>query len=299
MVSLLATVAMMGTGVASMMGCAEHAQVAVQTPPVPEVVVPAPPAVVVAAPPPAPRLTTVCDAEIRPQGHIKFPHEVEFDEGKATIKSTPTTSAILQCLVDFLGNNAMVTKFRIEGHTDNRGDAAMNQALSQARAEAIVAWLTAHNVTSAKVWAKGYGPTRPLVPNDSPDNMAKNRRVEFHIDELNGAKATKEAIALALNPPATVAVTSVAVPAPQVVGVSVATPSVSVAVPQPSVGVSVAVPAVATGVSVATPGVSVGVGFGGGASVGGGGGKPGAGPAKKEDKKAAPEKKEEKKDEKK
>ncbi len=280
MVSLLATVAMLGTGVAAMTGCAEHAQVAVQTPPIPDVVVATPaPAVVVAAPPPAPKLATVCDAEIRPQGHLKFPHEVEFDEGKATIKSTPTTSAILQCLVDFLGNNPMVTKFRIEGHTDNRGDAAMNQSLSDARAQAIVAWLGAHNVNSAKVWGKGYGPSRPVAPNDTPENMAKNRRVEFHIDELNGTKATKEAIALAMNPPAAVAVTSVAVPAPTV-GVSVAVPSVAVAVP--STSVSVAVPAVVGGVSVAAPSVSVGIGLGGG---GGGGGKPGAAPAKKEEKK--------------
>jgi outer membrane protein OmpA-like peptidoglycan-associated protein len=276
MVSMLATVAMLGTGVASTMGCAEHAQVAVQTPPPPEVVAP-PPAVVVAAPPPAPRLTTVCDAEIRPLGHLKFPHEVEFDEGKATIKSTPGTNAILQCLVDFLGNNPMVTKFRIEGHTDNRGDAAMNQTLSEARAQAVVAWLTAHNVNAAKVWGKGYGPTRPLVPNDTPDNMAKNRRVEFHIDELNGAKANKEAIALALNPPPTV--TSVAVSAPPAVGVAVVSPSVAVSVPAPTVGVSVAVPVAAGGVSVSAPGVSVGVGVGGAAAPAG---KPAA---KKEDKK--------------
>jgi outer membrane protein OmpA-like peptidoglycan-associated protein len=297
MVSLLATVAMLGSGAVSMTGCAAHEQVTA-TVPAPEVVVPPPTAAVVVAPPPAPTLATVCDAEIRPYGHLHFPHEVEFDEGKATIKSTPTTSAILQCLVDFLNNNPIVTKFRLEGYTDNRGDAALNAALSEARANAIVAFLTSKNIPAGKLWAKGFGPAKPVAPNDTPDNMAKNRRVEFHIDELGGAKATKEAIALAMNPPAVATVTtstSVAVPAPPTVAVTV--PSVQVAVPTASVGVTttkVAMPS--TKVEVAAPSVSVGVGIGvsGGASAGGGGAKPAA---KKDDKKpaAADDKKDDKK----
>jgi outer membrane protein OmpA-like peptidoglycan-associated protein len=211
--------------------------VAVPPPPVVPTVVVAPPP----PPPPAPRLTAACDSEIRPQGHVHFPHEVEFDEGKATIKPSQTSTAILQCLVDFLANNKMVTKFRIEGHTDNVGDANMNQTLSQARADSIVAWLTSHGVTTP-IWGKGFGPTRPLVPNDTPEHKAQNRRVEFHIDELNGSKATKEAIALALNPPAVATTTTTAV-----VGVpTVAVPTVAV----PTVGVGVAVPTVSVGVGV-------------------------------------------------
>jgi outer membrane protein OmpA-like peptidoglycan-associated protein len=147
--------------------------------PAPVVVAPAP---VVVASPQAPKLAAVCDARINANGHLHFPHEVEFDEGKATIKSTPTTNAILQCLVDFFANNPMVTKFRLEGYTDNKGDAALNKALSEQRAQAVVAWLTNHNVPAGKLWAKGYGPAKPVAPNDTPENMAKNRRVEFHID---------------------------------------------------------------------------------------------------------------------
>jgi outer membrane protein OmpA-like peptidoglycan-associated protein len=219
-------------------GCG-HTEVAAVVPavPAPVVTVPAPVAVVA---PPAPRLAAVCDAQVMPQGHLKFPNEVEFEIGKSTLKSSPTTGAILQCLVDFLNNNKMVTRFRIEGHTDNAGDAAMNMTLSQQRAEAIVAWMVSHGVNPSMLWAKGYGPTRPIAPNDTPEHMAQNRRVEFHIDELNGAKATKEAIVLAMNPPATVVTTAV-----------VTQPTIGVAVPT----VGVAVPAVA----VTAPGVSVGV----------------------------------------
>jgi outer membrane protein OmpA-like peptidoglycan-associated protein len=234
-------------GFSGLVGCGHTEVVA----PVPAVAVPTAVAVVAPPPPPAPpppRMVATCDSEIRPQGHVHFPHEVEFDEGKATIKPSQTSTTILQCLADFLNNSKMVTKFRIEGHTDNVGDAAMNQALSQARADAVIAWLTSHGVTTP-MWGKGYGPTRPAAPNDTPEHRAQNRRVEFHIDELNGAKATREAIALAMNPPApTVTTTAV-----------VATPGVAV----PAVGVGVAVPAppsVSVGVAVPTVGVGIGVG---------------------------------------
>jgi flagellar motor protein MotB len=165
---------------------------------------------------------------------------VEFEVGKATLKTSDTTSTILQCLVDFLNNNKMVTRFRIEGHTDNAGDPAANMTLSQQRAEAVVAWMVAHGINPGMVWAKGFGPTQPRAPNDTPEHMAQNRRVEFHIDQINGAKATKENIAAAENPPAPVSTTAI-----------VTTPAVGVAVaaPAPAVGVVVAAPTPVVGVS--------------------------------------------------
>jgi len=249
-VGLAAVGALVFSGTIS--GCG-HTEVATVTPAVPvaTVVAVAPPP----PPPPAPRLVPPCDAAIGPGGHIKFPKEVEFEIGKATLKTgSTTTTTILQCLVDFLNNNKMVTKFRVEGHTDNAGDAAANMTLSQQRAEAAIAWMVAHGTNPGMIYAKGFGPSRPLVPNDSPDHMSQNRRLEFHIDELNGAKATKEAIALALNPPATVVTTTAVVTTPAV-GVAVpavAAPTVGVGVAAPTVGVGVTVPASATvGVTVA------------------------------------------------
>jgi len=300
-------VAVATAGFAGLFGCG-----ATVKPPVVAVVTPdavvaveapaAPPA------PPPPRLATVCDAEIRLGGHLHFPHEVEFDIGKATLKPTSTTNAILQCLVDFLNNNPMVTKFRLEGYTDNQGDEAANMLLSQARGDAVVAWMTAHGIDGTKIWAKGYGPKHPVSPNDSPEHMAQNRRVEFHIDQLSGVNATKDSVYIAMNPPVPV----VAVAAPGVVvagptvGIGVAVPTVAVGMPVVAVGVPsiavvgapgvavvgggvhgvVAVPGVAVGVAVPT-GVSVGVG------IGGGGAAAGKGPAKA-DAKADPKKKDKK-----
>jgi outer membrane protein OmpA-like peptidoglycan-associated protein len=248
-------VALAAVGFAGLTGCggAVVAVPAVVPPPIPVVE-----QVTVAPAPPAPRLTTVCDGVIMPGGHLKFPNEVEFDIGKASIKGSSNTNAILQCLSDFLSNNKMVSKFTIEGHTDNAGDATANMTLSQARADAIIGWLTSHGADLSRMAAKGLGPTRPIAPNDSPEHMAMNRRVEFWVTDLNGVKANKESIALAMNPPAAAPVVT-AVAVPSVGGFGIAVPTVAV----PTVGV--AVPTV--GVAVPT-GVAIGVGVGPGAPAG-------------------------------
>jgi outer membrane protein OmpA-like peptidoglycan-associated protein len=240
-------VALAALGFAGLAGCGS-------APPPVAVVAPPPPPVVqevvaVAPAPPPPRLVTVCDGVIMPGGHFKFPHEVEFDIGKATIKHTPATDAILQCLVDFMNTNKMVTKFEVDGHTDNAGDATANQALSQARADAIVGWMSSKGIEVVRLSSRGWGPNKPLVPNDSPDHMAQNRRVEFWVHELNGVAANKDSIALAMNPPA-VATTAVVTTAAPAVGIGVAVPTVGVAVPTVGVAVPTATVAVPTGIAV-------------------------------------------------
>jgi outer membrane protein OmpA-like peptidoglycan-associated protein len=68
----------------------------------------------------------------------------------------------------------------IAGHTDNSGNPRANQALSEARASAVKDWFVAMSSLPASHFAvQGYGDSRPLVPNDSPENKARNRRVEI------------------------------------------------------------------------------------------------------------------------
>lgn len=74
---------------------------------------------------------------------------------------------------------------RIEGHTDAKGDDAYNQRLSQARAEAVRAWLTGPGKLAGVTFeVKGLGETRPIAPNakadggDDPEGRRRNRRVE-------------------------------------------------------------------------------------------------------------------------
>ena len=75
------------------------------------------------------------------------------------------------------GNEAV--KLEVGGHTDSDGDAARNQSLSQARAEAVRKVLADQGIDGARLTAKGYGSTKPIAKNDSPEGKANNRRVEF------------------------------------------------------------------------------------------------------------------------
>ncbi len=67
----------------------------------------------------------------------------------------------------------------VGGHTDSQGTDANNQALSEARAKAVVAALTAKGVPAERISAKGYGESKPVDAAETRDAMAKNRRIEF------------------------------------------------------------------------------------------------------------------------
>jgi len=100
-----------------------------------------------------------------------------FQSGKSDLKpeSTPTLKAIAAALK---GHPDL--KVEIQGHTDNVGSAASNLTLSQARADAVKAALTSeYGVTADQLTAKGYGDTKPVVKNATPEGRANNRRVEI------------------------------------------------------------------------------------------------------------------------
>jgi outer membrane protein OmpA-like peptidoglycan-associated protein len=67
----------------------------------------------------------------------------------------------------------------IGGHTDNVGKPEYNAKLSDARAASVVQWLVQHGIAASRLSSHGYGDTQPLVPNDSDEDRAKNRRVEL------------------------------------------------------------------------------------------------------------------------
>lgn len=69
----------------------------------------------------------------------------------------------------------------IEGHTDNAGDAAKNQMLSENRASAVKAYLIAQGIEGTRLAAAGYGPDRPVADNKTAAGKAKNRRVELKL----------------------------------------------------------------------------------------------------------------------
>ncbi|MBO7124307.1 MAG: OmpA family protein, partial [Bacteroidales bacterium] len=70
----------------------------------------------------------------------------------------------------------------IAGHTDNVGNSAYNQKLSENRAKFIAdEIIRIYGIQADRLTWKGYGSTKPCAPNDSPENRAKNRRTELII----------------------------------------------------------------------------------------------------------------------
>jgi outer membrane protein OmpA-like peptidoglycan-associated protein len=89
----------------------------------------------------------------------------------------------LERVVELLNANPSMT-VEISAHTDDKGADAYNNRLSQARAEAVVNYLVQKGIAKERLVAKGYGKSQPAVPNDSDENRAKNRRVEFKVIKL-------------------------------------------------------------------------------------------------------------------
>jgi outer membrane protein OmpA-like peptidoglycan-associated protein len=113
--------------------------------------------------------------ELDKSGHVAV-YGILFDTGKATLQTS--SESVLSEIVKLMQDNTDL-KLRVEGHTDNVGAAASNQALSEKRAQAVKAWLVSHGVTADRLTAKGFGDTKPVADNSTDDGRAKNRRVEL------------------------------------------------------------------------------------------------------------------------
>ncbi|HEX6943697.1 MAG TPA: OmpA family protein [Gemmatimonadaceae bacterium] len=111
----------------------------------------------------------VADGRVSTQGIL-------FDTGSDVIKphSTPTLEEITAMLKDHAD-----LKLMIEGHTDNVGDAAANQALSEKRAAAVKAYIVSKGIDASRLESKGLGATKPKVANDTAEGRQTNRRVEL------------------------------------------------------------------------------------------------------------------------
>ena len=105
-------------------------------------------------------------------------NNLSFNTGNAIILEESYAS--LEKLVEVLSADS-IFKLRIEGHTDDVGAESMNAILSQNRAQAVANYLIEKGIEETRLEVEGYGETKPVVPNDSPENRAINRRVELTI----------------------------------------------------------------------------------------------------------------------
>ncbi|HEV8201041.1 MAG TPA: OmpA family protein [Candidatus Polarisedimenticolia bacterium] len=107
---------------------------------------------------------------------VHFQSDVLFDVDSAIVKPQAQ---------DSLDDAAQVfqeyrkTAIIVQGHTDSTGTEEHNQALSERRAQSVVAYLTGKGIDPARMAPQGYGEGQPVASNDSTDGRAKNRRVDL------------------------------------------------------------------------------------------------------------------------
>jgi outer membrane protein OmpA-like peptidoglycan-associated protein len=104
--------------------------------------------------------------------------------GARTTTLAQAADSKLSALANVLANSTDY-KMVIESHTDNKGTPEELEALTQERAQAIAAKLTASGVQEGRVETKGYGASLPIVPNTTNLNRAKNRRVDVILLPVN------------------------------------------------------------------------------------------------------------------
>jgi len=114
------------------------------------------------APPPAPTLALT----------------IHFNTGEAALN--PRARAAVEALVARMADHPGWT-LAVEGHADARGDAALNERLSQERAQMVAARLERLGLPASRVQMAAFGATRPLTAGDDPAALRRNRRVEILI----------------------------------------------------------------------------------------------------------------------
>ncbi|HTH56462.1 MAG TPA: OmpA family protein [Cyclobacteriaceae bacterium] len=118
------------------------------------------------------------DIELVPSGEaIRLTHLI-FDAGKDVIK--PASFDQLDGLVALMKMNPEM-EIRLEGHTDNIGNAQLNMELSEKRVLAVKKYLTSNSINKKRIQTKAFGGTKPIAKGSTEEARAFNRRVEMRV----------------------------------------------------------------------------------------------------------------------
>ena len=128
-------------------------------------------------------------------GQLKLLGRVYFRSASAELDQMDKTESALLAVAKTLQERQNVTCLSIEGHTDNRGEAAANLRLSRDRAQAVRSWLVQSGIEPHRLSAEGFGGEHPLASNDTEAGRAQNRRVEFLLRAPDAAGACPRAAA--------------------------------------------------------------------------------------------------------
>lgn len=105
-------------------------------------------------------------------------NNVFFVQSKPMLKAESYPE--LDRLADIMQENPTLV-IELNGHTDNQGNKKLNQELSEKRVVAVMNYLLTKGVAKNRMTGKGFGGSKPIMPNDTEENRQKNRRVEFKI----------------------------------------------------------------------------------------------------------------------
>jgi outer membrane protein OmpA-like peptidoglycan-associated protein len=121
-----------------------------------------------------------CAGTVRLEGErLVLGQTIKFENGRDVLKDV--SIPVLDEIRAFLVAHPEVTRVAIEGHTDDRGDAAVNQALSERRARVVMQWLVDHQIDPARLQSAGLGASRPVGDNATQEGRQANRRVELRV----------------------------------------------------------------------------------------------------------------------
>ncbi len=104
-----------------------------------------------------------------------------FDQGKAALRNESKTE--LDKIATFL-KTYPTAEIELAGHTSSEGDRAQNRSLSYQRVKACKDYIIAKGIDESRIVSVGYGPDRPVAPNDTEANRARNRRAEMRVLKL-------------------------------------------------------------------------------------------------------------------
>lgn len=130
-------------------------------------------------------LSTVAGAQNVKVENMKLVHEKTITFVPGTAELNPESIDALHHVKQFIQEANYISMVRIEGHVSTPGRTT-DQALSEQRALAVANWMKANGITCARLLPVGFGNTKPIAPNDTPENRSRNNRIDFVFAALKG-----------------------------------------------------------------------------------------------------------------
>lgn len=115
---------------------------------------------------------------------VKISKAIVFEAGSAKLK--PESDEALAIIKKYLDDKSYISLLRVEGHSDNSGDAEKSQQLTEQRALAVCAALVKLGVDCKRLLPVGFGASKPIADNSTAEGKAENRRISLINVSLRG-----------------------------------------------------------------------------------------------------------------